>query len=754
MRTWLAPALAVAAIAIACGDDRVVPPPLPEVTDPIPLVDPTIGTGGIGFSYGSSFVGAAVPHGLIKLGPDTSGPFGTVAFQHFSGYYADDDVIERFSHLHLHGAGVADFGTLAVMPTQSFQPTRRRADDYRASFAKADEVARPGRYAVRLANGIAVELTATARAGHHVYRFPSAGGTLVLDLAAALDSEVEDAELTVDAATQTVRGRLRHRGGMTGSYGGYDLYFTARARTPWTAATVWSESAAPGPGPSATGTGVGAALTFADATVELQVGVSLVDAAGADRNLAAELPAWDADATWAAAEDAWRARLGVVAITGGTPAERRIFYASLYHAFLMPTVIGDVDGRYRLAGMATPTMADGWTPMSDLSLWDTYRTVHPLYAWLAPTSARDTTGSLAAFAAIGGCPRWPIAIGESGTMLGASCDIVVADAVARGVPEHAERLWPLLRAAALDATAPPTGRGGRDQVEAYMRHGYVPAEIGRSVSHTTEYAHADFALANLAEHQGDSTTAAALRARSRGWRALYDPAVGFLRARRADGTFPPGPFDPTELSEDYAEANAWHSLWMTAIHDADGLAELLGGRAAAIAKLEEFFDRAALDLATADPSAAYFPRPYYWHGNEPDLNAAYVFAQLGRPDLTQVWTRWIREQLYADTPDGLAGNDDGGTLGAWYVFTALGLYPVAGSDGFVIGAPSFERARITVDGHELIIDAPGASAERRYVAAVALDGVPVTAPRLTQGELRQARTLTFTMTDEPTTWGQ
>ena len=751
MRRWLAVIVTLA----ACGGDDAPPAPLPEVIDPLPLVDPRIGTGGLGFGYGSSFVGAAVPHGLVKLGPDTSGRFGTVAFQHFSGYWAEDDTIETFSHLHLHGAGVADFGVLAVMPTASFDPAKLHASDYRATFAKADEQASPGRYAVTLASGVRAELYATARAAHHVYTFPGGGGSVVLDLAAALDGgDVTAAALHVDAATQTVRGRFHHAGGMTGSYGGYDLFFTARARTPWTAAQVWADGQPPAAGTDASGTGVGAALTFATGPVELQVAVSLVDAAGADANLAAELPAWDAAATLAAAEAAWRARLAVVAITGGTAAERRTFYTSLYHAFLMPTVIGDVDGRYRLVGMTEPATAADFTPMSDFSLWDTYRTVHPLYAWLAPASARDSTGSLAAFAARGGCPRWPIAIGESGTMLGASCDVVIADAVLRGVPEHAAAVWPILRDAALAPTVPPTGRGGRDQVEPYMQVGYVPASVGRSVSHTTEYAHDDFALANLADALGDTAAAATLRARSRGWRMLFDPAVGFLRARNADGSFPSGSFDPLELSDDYAEANAWHSLWMAGVHDPDGLAELFGGRAGAIAKLETFFTESRRDWEEGDASAANFPRPYYWHGNEPDLNAAFLFAQLGRPDLTHEWARWILDHHYNDTPTGVAGNDDGGTLGSWYVLAALGLYPVAGSADYVIATPMFERARVVVDGHELVIDAPGASSARRFVAAVDLDGVAITTPRLTQADLRQGSRLTFTMTDTPTTWGQ
>ncbi|MEZ4403329.1 MAG: GH92 family glycosyl hydrolase [Kofleriaceae bacterium] len=743
-------------LAGACGGDD--PAPLPEVIDPLPLVDPTIGTGGLGFSYGASFVGAAVPHGLIKLGPDTSGAFGTVAFQHFSGYFADDDTVEAFTHLHLHGAGVADYGVLAVMPTGAFDPARRHAADYRARFAKADEHARPGHYAVTLASGITADLYATARAAHHVYRFPGGAGAVVLDLGKALDGDdVTDAELHLDPATHTVRGRLHHRGGMSGHYGGYDLFFTARTWHPWRTARVWANGQPATDALDAAGTEVGAALTFADATVELQVGVSLVDAAGADANLAAELPAWDTSATLAAAEAAWRERLGVVAVTGGTTAERRVFYTSLYHAFLMPTVIDDADHRYQLHGMPAPATAVGYHQLSDFSLWDTYRTVHPLYAWLAPTSARDAVGSLAAFADLGGCPRWPIAVGESGTMLGASCDVVVADAVVRDVPgarDLAGRLWPHLRAAALDPVAPPEGRGGRDQVEPYMQHGYVPAAIGRSVSHTTEYAHDDVALANLADALGAPADAATLRARSHGWRMLFDPAVGFLRARNADGTFGVGDFDPLALSDDYAEANAWHSLWMAGIHDPDGLAGLLGDRAAAVAKLETFFTEARRDWDEGDPSGATFPRPYYWHGNEPDLNAAFLFAQLGRPDLTQTWARWIIDTHYADTPAGLAGNDDGGTLGAWYVLAALGLYPIPGTADYIIATPIFERARVVVAGHALVIDAPGASSVRRYVAGVTVDGVAVTAPRLTQAQLARARTITFTMADAPTTWGQ
>ena len=757
-------ATTLAAMLAGCGGDDGAAPPLPEVTDPLPLIDPTIGTGGLGFSYGSSFVGAALPHGLVKLGPDTSGPFGTLAFQHFSGYWSGDDTIQGFSHLHLHGAGVADFGIVSVMPTRAFDVAKTSVVDYEATFAKADERARPGRYTVTLTGGITADLIATTHAAHHVYTATGGGPlTLVIDLAKALDGgELTDADVQLDPATRTLRAHLHHRGNMTGHYGGHELWISARTRGAWTRSFTWS-GGGPATSASAAGgqgaTGVGAALEL-DATqpVELQLAVSLVSQAGADANLAAELPGWDAETTARAAEDAWRARTDVVRVTGGTEAERRTFYTSLYHAFLMPTVIADADGTYQLAGQASPTRAEGYAQMSDFSLWDTYRTVHPLYAWLAPSSARASTRSLGAMAAaLGGCPRWPIATGESGTMLGASCDVVIADAAVKGLTDGAADAWPLLRDAALSPTSPATGRGGRDAVEPYIALGYVPSSVGRSVSHTTEYAHDDLALANLGATLGDPTSAATLRARSHGWRMLYDPAVGFLRGRRADGTFPPAAgFDPLRMTDDYAEANAWHSLWMAGIHDPDGLAEIMGGRDAAIAKLTTFFTEAKHDWDTSDASARSFPRPYYWHGNEPDINAAFLFAQLGRPDLTQEWARWIIDTIYADTPDGLAGNDDGGTLGAWYVWASLGLYPIAGTDRYIVSAPIFEQARIAPPGsdHELLIVAPGASSTNRYVAAVAVDGTPLAKPELTHAQLTTAARIDFTMTDAPSTWGR
>jgi predicted alpha-1,2-mannosidase len=718
-------------VAAACGDNGEGP--LPEVTSAASWVDPRIGTGGLGFAHGSCFVGPAAPHGLAKPGPDTSGLFGTINFQHYSGYFAEDDKIRGFSQLHLHGTGATDYGVLSLMPTLAYEPGKNSVVDYETRFAKQDERVEAGYYGVKLANDIDVELTATTHVAVHRYTFPSPGA-IVVDLRKTLEGgEIDEAEVT--AVGSEITGRLHHLGGMTDGFGGYDVFFVMR-----TSGDVTPMLRADG------------ATLMASGTVTVAIGLSFVSIEGARRNLDAEAADLDFDRVRAETLAAWDAQLGVVKVTGGTEAQRRTFYTSLYHTFLMPTVISDVDGSYLLSNGATGT-ASGFQMLSDLSLWDTYRTVSSLHAWLAPASARDTARSLVEFGAkLGIFPKWPLAIGETGVMLGSSAEIAIADAVVRGVQgTGAADAWPLLRAAAMDPVAPPTGRGGRADVEPYMQYGYVPLSVGRSVSMTTEYAHNDVALAQLAGALGHTADRDALMQRARGWRALYDPSVGFLRPKAADGSFSTESFDPLVWLDGYAEANAWQSLFMPGIHDPDGLADLLGGRGAAVDKLEELFDETVRDWENSDESAANFPRKYYWAGNETDINAPFLFAQWGRPDLTQQWARWIVDTIYSDQPSGVPGNDDGGTMGAWYVLATLGLYPVAGTDQWIVGAPLFPRARIVVGDHEMTIDADGAGI---YVQAVQLDGVPLTVPQLTHAQLAGARQLRFVMGHEPSSWGK
>jgi predicted alpha-1,2-mannosidase len=359
---------------------------------------------------------------------------------------------------------------------------------------------------------------------------------------------------------------------------------------------------------------------------------------------------------------------------------------------------------------------------------------------------------------IGFFPKWPLATGETGTMLGASAEIVLADTYIKGVTDwDAAGAYAILRAAALDTTDPPGGRGGRDNVGAYMQYGYVPDGPGPSVSLTLEYSHDDFALSALAGALGETADAALLLERSNSYRRLFDPGTGFLRAKNAGGTFADAdkPFDPHGFTGPYAEANAWQSLW--AQHDIPGVFELLGGEQALTDKLTELLEDARLDLEARpldNDLANTAPRFPYWHGNEPDIHAAYAFAQAGRPDLTQRWVRWILNSYYPDSPAGLAGNDDGGTLSAWAIWSAMGFYPIPGSDRYILGAPLFPRIEMAREGGVFVIEAPNASAENLYVQSVKLNGSPLYKPEIRHADLKAGGTLRFELGPSPSGWGR
>ncbi len=752
------PALAV--LLAACG------PSFPEVPRPVDYADPRFGSGGWGFAAGSAFPGACVPRGLVKAGPDTKGQYGTLGFLHFSGYWAGDDTVQGFSQLHLHGTGAADYGVLTFMPTDALDPARTTADGYQSKFKKSSELATPGYYAVTLSRGeVRAELTATTRTAHHRYGFPAgaARGVVVVDLAHALGTgRVEDAQLTLSPADGTLRGRLHNVGDMSGRFGGVTVYFEARAKKPWLAQRVWSAAAPFADGTTAAGTGVGAQLEFDvsdGAPVELQVAVSFVDAAGAASNLAAEQPAWDFDGTRARAEAAWNELLSAVRVAGGTEDERRLFYSALHHAFLMPTVGQDADARYRGHDGQVHT-ASGFTFVGDLSLWDTYRTAHPLYHLVAPRLGRDAVASLTAMAQQAGAfPKWPLATGDTGSMVGASAEVVVADAYLRGVRDFdASGAYGLLRAAALSPTAPAGGRGGRGDVVEYDALGYLPADSkDGTASVTCEYAQDDFALGNLAAALGEDADARRLLARAKGYRKLYDAPSGFLRAKKADGSLKvPAGFAPLQLSDaEYVEANAWHTLFC-APHDAEGLMELLGGQQAFLERLTDFFAKSKEEWESlpADSVLRSLPRPYYWPGNQPDIHAAWLFAQAGRPALTQQWSRWAADTFFRPAPDGLPGNDDGGTMSSWYVFSALGLYPLVGSDVWLVGAPRFPKVTLAVPGGTFTIDAPEASAENLYVQSAELNGQPLAVAELRHADLKPGGRLLFRMGKAPSSWGR
>ncbi len=746
-------ALVVAlALAPACGggetDVTRAPPATPAPLDTSAKIDPFVGTGGKAFDHGACFVGATRPNGMAKLGPDTSGPDGDINFHHYSGYYFPDDKVKAFSHMHLHGTGATDYGLVGVLPLTGFDPAKRTGTANLAPFDKTSEVAAPGFYGLTFLDGVRAELTATPHVGVHRYTFPP-GSTrgVLLDLSHHLaGGKVSGIELTIEPGARRLEGKLHSVGGMSGGFGGYDLFFVIESRGGFSH-LAWGGDEAPSPAPEVQGDAAGAWLTFDADTVELAVGLSLVDLDGARKNLAAEHPSFDFERDRADAALAWQRLTDRVRPMGGTEADRTTTKTAVYHLFMMPSAVSDVDGRFT-GPDGKIHQADGFRMMTDLSLWDTYRTLNPMLDLIAPEVSLDIVRSLHTFATIAGYyPKWSVAQGDSGTMLGASAEIVLADAWVKGIRGwDGADAYARARAAAADPIAPPGGRGGRGDVEPYMDYGYVTSDRGRSVSQTLEYAHDDFALGEFARALGRGDDAAMFDARRKGYEKLWDPGSRAFRAKSAAGVLAHPDDPPIQFTDEYAESNGLQMVWMVP-HDPDGLAALFGGREAAVSALEDFFAKSKEDWDDLGPNdiQKHTLRPYYAAANEPVIHVPFLFAQLGRPELAGRWARWAMRTYYAPTPDGLPGNDDGGTMSAWWIFAAMGIYPLPGSDRYILSAPLFPRMELDVPGGVLTIVGDGAGPDAFVPISVALDGAKIADATLRHADLGPGRTVTFTL---------
>jgi len=474
---------------------------------------------------------------MMRVGADTSGPLGNLPFQHFSGYWSGDDRVLAFSHLHLHGTGATDYGVFALMPVSSINPIKLRAEDLASSFAKTSEVATPGYYGLTLDSGVRCEFTATGHSARERFTAPTsqASRTIQIDLAHKLTGSITASHITLDANVQMASGSLTTSGGMSGDF---TLYYVVQFLQPWSVEHVFSDGNAPSGGLTASSINLGAALDFSltGKPVELRVGLSLVSIEGAKANLAAELAGASFDDGRATAENAWVNRLDVAHVFGGTLAQQAAFFSALHHAFVMPGVYNDSDGSYRYRGKVQHT--EGFSFVTDLSLWDTYRTLNPLYHLLAPELGNDVSASLFEMAKLDGAfPKWTLATSDAGSMIGASAEVVLADAYVKGLRGFdAEGAYQFMRVAALNPD-PSTRRGGRSESQEYLTLGYVPADLhGSSVALTNEYATEDTALANFAEALGHSGGAAGAGARLS--QAVRSPDPALARARSIRGVDP------------------------------------------------------------------------------------------------------------------------------------------------------------------------------------------------------------------------
>lgn len=739
-------------------------PPEPSRPAPRPLtqwVDPTIGSGGTGFtSIGSVHPGPQTPFGMVRPGPDTGTlTSGGVGFLHCSGYSAFDDYVRAFSAWRLHGIGINDGGGASIMPVPSFETSFTEENGWVAT--KGAETAELGYYAVDVTaigetSATHVEVTATDRVG--LYRITYAGDasepTILVPLVHAHPGvEVMDASISVDATTREVEGHARLVGGYSGRFGGVTIHYVVRFDTAPVRAGTFVPGTIDDATDARTGSDAGAFVTFAPGatTVTAAVSFSYIDAAHARAAIDRETPDLDFDATRTALTALWETTLGAIEVDARTDRDFTLFYTSLYHSLLMPSLATEIDG----AGVASyrgfdgeihalPTGPDAFTYYTDFSLWDTYRTLHPLVDELFPDLARDFVRSLMAMAEDDGTyPRWPLGTGETRGMLGEPAAIAIADAWVRGMHDfdvaHALDLF--------DATAfTDPADGGRGGVEPYVRLGYVPVEAGGDVTaRTLEFAWADYALGVLAEAADRPDEATSFGTRGRSFENTFDPAQGFFVGRHEDGSFLPLE-DEFAWEDVYAEGNAWQYLWLGP-QDADALATTLGGRETALERLAQFFDE-----SSREPITIAAPH-WYWHGNEPDIHAPFLFSLWGDPDSSARWSAWARERHYDDAPDGLPGNDDSGTMSAWYVFSALGLYPIAGTDRWAIASPGVTRAVVHRDAGDWTITAPNAAPGSVYVQMLSIDGTTHTTPSeratLEESDLTDGITLDFDLDYTP-----
>ncbi len=725
-------------------------------------VDPFIGTGGIPWACAMLSPGPTAPFGLVRLSPDTSFAGGANLFKiSTSGYHAWQPQIWGFSHTRLSGTGATDMGHFRVTPAiGDFDATKRLSKPQ--FFSHDDEVASPGYYAVHLLGiDCLAELTSTQHVGAHRYTFGSEkDARLLIDATSFLTGgRAEEGQISIDPDTMEVTGQARIFTAFTSRYGGLKGYFVAKFDTPFESYSTWSDGILSPGTTSAQGNDAGADINFGklkNKAVELKVGISFVSLENARENLEAETGSLDFNGIRQVAKDAWEDALSAIKITSNDSDIKTIFYTALYHSMIMPTNFTDVNGQYLGFGEKVGT-AQGFTYRTDLSLWDTYRTLHPLLNLIAPQVQTDSLKSLLLMAQADGIlPRWPSGTGESNSMFGTPANMVIAESYLKGLRDFdVEAAYRYMKNAALQTLEP----GAREQVDLkrYLDYGYVPADQTKdSVSKTLELAWADGSTALLAEALGKQDDAAFFRERSLNYKNLWNTKSKYFQGKNADGSwerllFPSytSYYDDilsTKVANSYCEGSARQWRW-SAPQDIPGLIELFG-RDYFVIELNDFMKDASTNRAALNPGGGY------WQGNQHDLHAPYLFCDAGRPELTQQWVRWSLKNRHSTDLDGLDGNDDGGTLSAWYVFSAMGFYPIGGTDEYRIGSPNLEKAIVDLGaGKTLTITARNQSEKNIYVQSVSLNGLKLNSPILKHSQIANGGEMVFVMGPAPASNG-
>jgi predicted alpha-1,2-mannosidase len=696
------------------------------------FVDPMIGTAG----HGHTFPGAAFPFGQIQLSPDN----GKQGWDWSSGYHYSDSTIAGFSHLHLSGTGIGDLADISFLPVSSkvsFLPGEKNMDfvsRYAGRFSHKMEKAEPGYYAVTFGNNqIKSEFTVTERAGLHRYTFPAGNDNqLIINLGFAINwDKPSQTSLNVEDS-MLVTGSRSSKGWAANQ----QVFFAVRFSKPFSKFDVNRDSK-----PNET---IGV-LKFKDKQVMAKVGISSVSIKNALSNLDNSMPGWNFEEIQKAASDAWEKELSKIRIQTDDPKQKTVFYTALYHTMIAPALFSDMNGEFKgVKGEAQN--AKGYKRYTVFSLWDTYRALHPLFTLTQPERVNDMVKSmLDHYRQTGLLPVWELEGNETFCMVGNHSIPVIAEAILKGIGDFDLQLaFEAMKASSMF---------DRDGMGLYDKIGYMPADqIKQSVAKSLEVAIDDWCVAAVAKKLGKTADAAYFEKRANCYKHYFDKETGFMRGKLTNGKWTT-PFDPAfsnHEGSDYTEGNGWQYLWLVP-QDVEGLIELLGGKITFANKLEELFkveQGVKGENASSDISGLIGA---YAHGNEPGHHTTYLFNYAGRPWLTQELNRRIQTEMYTDKPDGLCGNEDCGQMSAWYLFSAMGFYPVNPAElKYQFGSPLVKEAKIKISSEKFFtVKAPETSISNKYIQEVRLNGKILNRSYITHDEILHGGVLEFKMGSQP-----
>ena len=728
-------ALLVALGMCACVSNQ----PTQTSIDYTQSVNPFIGTD----FTGNTYPGAQAPFGMVQLSPDN----GLPGWDRISGYFYPDSTIAGFSHTHLSGTGAGDLYDLIFMPvTLPYKENPQGGLGIYSLFSHNDEEASAGYYRVKLQDyNINVELTATPRCGVQRYTFPKAESMVVLNLKKAMNWD-----FTMDSKIEVVDScNIRGYRFSEGWARGQKVYFATRFSRPFKKMEITDADI------KLRGEQVGTsniARFYFDTEegdqVVVTTAISGVSMEGAQNNLRTEAPHNDFDKYLAEAKDAWNKQLSTIEVVGGNADDRVNFYTALYHSMIAPTIYSDVDGKYYGPDKQVH-QANGWTNYSTFSLWDTFRAAHPLFTYTEPARVNDMVKSFIAFFEQNGrLPVWNFWGSETDMMIGYHSVPVIVDAYLKGIGDFdAEK--------ALEACIATANIDEYRGIGSYKKNGYIPYNVtdkynseNWSLSRTLEYAFDDFCIAEMAKKMGKTELANEFYKRSQNYRNVYNPATNFMQPIDDKGVFQPN-FNPDEYTAHICESNAWHYFWSVQ-HDIKGLIALSGGQDKFAAKLDSMFTY----IPAGNEELPIFSTGMigqYAHGNEPSHHVIYLYNKVRQPWKAQKYAAEVMHKLYFNAPAGLCGNEDCGQMSAWYVFSAMGFYPVNPVSGeYEIGTPLFPEMRLNLkNGKTFTVLAPNVSRENIYIQSVKVNGKPYDKSYITHQQIMDGATVEFVMGNQP-----